>query len=67
MHDVITMGSATMDVFIESEKQGAMMQAVGGHDQPFITYRLGEKILIYHIQFEIGGGGTNTAVPACTW
>jgi ribokinase len=62
MHDVICIGSATMDAFIETEKNTATVQQVDGRDQPFITYRSGEKILIKHLQFEVGGGGTNTAV-----
>jgi ribokinase len=62
MHEVICMGSATMDCFVETEKQGATMQNVDGQDKPFITFRSGEKALIKHLQFETGGGGTNTAV-----
>jgi ribokinase len=62
MYDIITLGSATMDVFIETEKNTATMVQVDGKDQPFITYHSGEKILIKHLQFEVGGGGTNTAV-----
>ncbi len=62
MHDVVTLGSATLDVFLETEKNTAVMQPIDGRDQPFITYRSGEKILIRHLQFEVGGGGTNTAV-----
>ena len=61
MHDIVTMGSATVDAFIETEKNTASMELVEGKEQPFITYRSGEKILIKHLQFEVGGGGTNTA------
>jgi ribokinase len=56
------MGSATMDAFIETEKNTASMQIVDGKERPFITYQSGEKVLISHLQFEVGGGGTNTAV-----
>jgi ribokinase len=62
MYDIITLGSATMDVFIETEKNTATMQMIDGKEQPVITYRSGEKVLMKHLQFEVGGGGTNTAV-----
>lgn len=55
------MGSATVDVFVETEKQTSATQTVDGKQVPFITYRSGEKIIIDHLQFEVGGGGTNTA------
>jgi ribokinase len=51
--DVVSFGSAVVDVFIKtdiSEKKG------------FMNYPVGEKILIRDIKFDVGGGGTNTAV-----
>ena len=51
--DVITFGSAVVDVFVNtdiSEKRN------------FISYPVGSKILIKELRFDIGGGGTNTAV-----
>lgn len=59
--DVVCMGSATMDVFVETEKQTSVTQAVNGKATPFITFKSGEKVIVKHLQFEIGGGGTNTA------
>lgn len=53
MYDIITFGSAVIDVFVETdlaEKKG------------FICYPLGSKILLKNLKFNIGGGGTNTAV-----
>jgi len=53
MYDIITFGSAVVDVFINTglaEKKG------------FIAYPVGSKILIKDLKFDIGGGGTNTAV-----
>lgn len=61
LFDVVCMGSATMDVFVETRKQGAITQKVKGKDTPFITFKSGEKVIIDRLQFEIGGGGTNTA------
>jgi ribokinase len=59
--DIVCMGSATMDVFVETEKQSSVTQTVEGKATPFITFKSGEKVIVKHLQFEIGGGGTNTA------
>jgi len=51
--DVITFGSGVVDVFVNTdiaEKHG------------FMHYPVGSKILIKDLKFDIGGGGTNTAV-----
>lgn len=51
--DVVTFGSAVIDVFVYtdiSERKG------------FMNYPIGEKILIKRLKFDVGGGGTNTAV-----
>jgi ribokinase len=59
--DVVTLGSATVDVFIETEKQGSITKKLKGKDTPFITFQSGEKVIVKNLQFEVGGGGTNTA------
>ena len=51
--DVITFGSAVVDVFVHTSV------AEKGDK---ICYPIGEKILINELKFDIGGGGTNTAV-----
>lgn len=53
MFDVITFGSAVVDVFVDTElpERGK-----------FIAYPVGSKILIKDLRFDVGGGGTNTAV-----
>ncbi len=51
--DVVTFGSAVVDVFLETglaEKKG------------FMAYPVGSKLLLKGMRFDIGGGGTNTAV-----
>ncbi len=51
--NVVTFGSAVIDVFVNTnvaEKKG------------FIEYKVGDKILIKELRFDVGGGGTNTAV-----
>lgn len=53
MFDVVSFGSALVDLFVNTgvaEKKG------------FMYYPLGEKIQINELRFDIGGGGTNTAV-----
>ncbi|MBW2981572.1 carbohydrate kinase family protein [Candidatus Woesearchaeota archaeon] len=49
MLDVITIGSATVDVF-------------GVISQKFKEVRLGDKVLLEKVDFETGGGGINSAV-----
>lgn len=51
--DVVTFGSAVIDVFVNTD-------AAEAHG--FMHYKVGDKILIKNLRFDIGGGGTNTAV-----
>jgi len=51
--DVVTFGSATVDVFVNTEV---------AEKHGFMYYPIGEKILIKDLKFDIGGAGTNTAV-----
>lgn len=51
--DIITFGSAVVDVFVNTELP---------EKNKHIAYPVGSKILIKDLKFDIGGGGTNTAV-----
>ena len=51
--DVVSFGSAVIDVFIGTDVY---------EEKNFISYPVGGKILIKDLKFDIGGGGTNTAV-----
>jgi len=51
--DVITFGSAVKDVFVATDLADR---------GKFIAYPIGAKILIKELRYDIGGGGTNTAV-----
>lgn len=51
--DIITFGSAVIDTFVNTEI---------GEKNHFFSYPAGSKILIKDLKFDIGGGGTNTAV-----
>ena len=53
MFNIITFGSAVVDVFVNTELP---------EKQKHIAYPIGSKILIKDLKFDIGGGGTNTAV-----
>ena len=61
MFDVVTFGSATVDIFVESDK--AHVVNIRGVEGEIDLYCLkyGEKIEIDHSAFEIGGGAVNTA------
>jgi ribokinase len=59
--DVITIGSATIDVFATSESQ--VIKLVSSEsEEDFVAFRSGDKVLISDLQFHSGGGGTNSAV-----
>ena len=56
MYDVITIGSGTVDAFIETENK--LFLGKNGH----IKIPFGYKILIEEVRFDTGGSGTNTGV-----
>jgi len=58
MFDVITIGSATLDVFVRSK--GLEIERENGAKD--ICVRYGAKIPVDELYFESGGGGTNTAI-----
>ncbi|MCQ2958141.1 MAG: carbohydrate kinase family protein [Candidatus Gastranaerophilales bacterium] len=61
MFDVVTFGSATIDIFVESDE--AHVVNIRGVEGEIDLYCLkyGEKIEIDHSAFEAGGGAINTA------
>ncbi|MDP2925927.1 MAG: adenosine kinase [Nanoarchaeota archaeon] len=52
-YDIISFGSAVVDVFVHTNVS---------ESNNFMHYPIGAKILIKELKFDIGGGGTNTAV-----
>ncbi len=58
--DVVTMGSAIQDVFARTDAETVTIRH-GGEKETLLAYPLGAKILISEIEFQVGGGGTNTA------
>jgi ribokinase len=62
MYDVITVGSATIDVFAYTDKSELISVKSKTTEEDFIAYPSGSKLLIKTLKFYTGGGGTNTAV-----
>lgn len=60
MYDVITIGSATIDVFAQAESE--LISIKTSHDEEeLIAFPIGSKIIMNKLMFTVGGGGTNTA------
>ena len=62
MSDIITIGSATLDAFIETDKANIVSVSAVDSKKEFMAYPYGSKIEIDNFEFETGGGGVNTAV-----
>jgi len=62
MYDVISMGSCTIDLFVDTGT-GLFRTAKDGR----LSVPYGSKILVKSMTFEIGGGGTNTAGAFATF
>lgn len=59
--DVISIGSATIDVFCKTEDQYIEIKSPEEIEK-LIAFKLGSKLLINELEFLQGGGGTNCAV-----
>ncbi len=59
MYDIITLGSADVDVFVKTQERPEILKHLKHRD---IAYHLGEKLLVSDLSITTGGGGTNTAV-----
>lgn len=62
MFDVITIGSATMDVFVECEDASVVSVRKKNSSTEFMSYPYGSKLEISDFDSQVGGGGVNTAV-----
>lgn len=62
MCDVITIGSATMDVFVESDDANIVSVCTKNKKSSFMSYPYGAKIEITDFASNVGGGGVNTAM-----
>jgi ribokinase len=59
--DVITVGSATVDVFAQTESELISIQSAT-HTESLLALPVGGKVIIENLIYTVGGGGTNTAV-----
>ncbi len=62
MYDVITVGSATLDVFAKTAFSELIKIIDPKGETDLLAFPSGAKILIDDLEFTTGGGGTNTAV-----
>lgn len=61
MYDVITVGSATLDVFARTKFSELIKIIDPKGETDLLALPAGSKILIDELEFTTGGGGTNTA------
>ena len=61
MFKVITIGSATMDVFVECDDANIVSVCSKDRNADFMSYPYGSKIDISSFSSKVGGGGINTA------
>lgn len=61
MSKIITIGSATMDVFVECDEANIVSVCTKDNNSEFMSYPYGSKIDISKFSSNIGGGGVNTA------
>ena len=59
--NVITIGSATMDVFVECDEANIVSVCSKSRNSDFMSYPYGSKIDISNFSSNVGGGGVNTA------
>ncbi|MEK6850408.1 MAG: carbohydrate kinase family protein [Nanoarchaeota archaeon] len=59
MYDIITLGSANIDIFVKTKQRPEIRKHFQHTD---IAYHLGDKLIIEDLEITTGGGGTNTAV-----
>ena len=62
MADIITIGSATMDVFVECEDANIVSVSTKESRSEFMAYPYGAKMEVTNFASNVGGGGVNTAL-----
>lgn len=62
MSDIITIGSATMDVFVECDDAAVLSVRQKDRSAEYMSYPYGAKMEITSFDTQVGGGGVNTAV-----
>ena len=59
---VFTIGSATMDVFVECDSANIVSVCRNDSASSYMSYPYGAKLDMSHFTSQVGGGGINTAV-----
>jgi len=62
MFDIITIGSATMDVFVECDEANIVSVSTKCDKSEFMSYPYGAKVEVTNFTSNTGGGGVNTAL-----
>ena len=62
MKKVFTIGSATMDVFVECDSANIVSVCSKERSADFMSYPYGAKIDMTSFSTNLGGGGVNTAM-----
>ena len=62
MKKIFTIGSATMDVFVECDKANIVSVCTKDNCADFMSYPYGAKIDMSNFSSNMGGGGVNTAM-----
>lgn len=61
MYDVITIGSATIDSFVESDSANIVSVSTKNNSTDFMSYPYGAKVEVESFKTAVGGGGLNAA------
>ena len=61
-YDFVTIGSATLDIFVETPEARIVSVCTQENKSEFMSYPYGSKVDIDNFAFEIGGGALNTAI-----
>ena len=62
MFDIITIGSATMDVFVECDEANIVSVFTKDKKSEYMSYPYGSKVEVTNFTSNTGGGGVNTAL-----
>lgn len=62
MFDVISVGSATQDVFASSDQTHLIRIQHFEREETYLAYEYGAKVAVDHLFISTGGGATNTAI-----
>ena len=62
MKKIFTIGSATMDVFVECDAANIVSVCTKDRSSDFMSYPYGSKIDMSNFSSNLGGGGVNTAM-----